>query len=257
MSIEFSSFISQLFANPSLFIITALLINYYVILYTKKKIISLDDVKKHPKQYLAQKKFISKPLIGDDGESYHVCLGSYTVEGKVGKVTVDIEPIEGKGQVKVDGETWSAKSADEAYIPKDTEIIVEKIEGDYFNIVGLPVAEDFKNFEVLSISAPENRNMALFPEKINGYYTRLERPMPVDGRAWLTPGFDVWMSQSPDLKFWGNSDLVLKREEVPFSNTKIGPAAPPVKTDAGWLTLFHAVEHAPGIGKNGWEDKWE
>ena len=46
MSIEFSSFISQLFANPSLFIITALLINYYVILYTKKKIISLDDVKK-------------------------------------------------------------------------------------------------------------------------------------------------------------------------------------------------------------------
>ena len=41
----------------------------------------LKDVKKHPKSYLAQKKFISKPLKIDD-EEYHVCLGSYTVDGK-------------------------------------------------------------------------------------------------------------------------------------------------------------------------------
>ena len=39
-------------------------------------------MKKYPKEYLAQKKFISKPLVGEDGEEYHVCLGSYTVEGK-------------------------------------------------------------------------------------------------------------------------------------------------------------------------------
>ena len=42
----------------------------------------LKDVKHHPKQYLAQKKFISKPLIGEDNEEYHICLGSYTIEGK-------------------------------------------------------------------------------------------------------------------------------------------------------------------------------
>lgn len=40
------------------------------------------DVKKHPKKYLAQKRFHSKPLEGKKGEKYHVCLGSYTVEGK-------------------------------------------------------------------------------------------------------------------------------------------------------------------------------
>lgn len=40
----------------------------------------LKDVKKHPKAYLAQKKFISKPLVIDDKE-FHVCLGSYTVDG--------------------------------------------------------------------------------------------------------------------------------------------------------------------------------
>lgn len=42
----------------------------------------LADVKKNPKKYLAQKKFHSKPLKGRDGEDFHVCLGSYTVDGK-------------------------------------------------------------------------------------------------------------------------------------------------------------------------------
>ena len=44
----------------------------------------LKDVKKHPKEYLAQKKFISKPGIDEDGKEFHVCLGSYTVDGKHG-----------------------------------------------------------------------------------------------------------------------------------------------------------------------------
>ena len=42
----------------------------------------LKDVRRHPKQYLAQKKFISKPLIADNGEKFHVCVGSYTVENE-------------------------------------------------------------------------------------------------------------------------------------------------------------------------------
>ena len=42
----------------------------------------LKDVKKHPKQYLAQKKFISAPLKSEEGNEYHVCLGSYTVNGE-------------------------------------------------------------------------------------------------------------------------------------------------------------------------------
>ncbi len=42
----------------------------------------LKDVKKHPNNYLAQKKFISRPLKGINNEEFHVCLGSYTVDGK-------------------------------------------------------------------------------------------------------------------------------------------------------------------------------
>lgn len=42
----------------------------------------LRDVKWHPKKYLAQKRFQSKPLLGANGEPFHVCLGSYTIDGK-------------------------------------------------------------------------------------------------------------------------------------------------------------------------------
>lgn len=42
----------------------------------------IKEVKKHPKLYLVQKKFISKPIKDDSGNEYHVCLGSYTVDGE-------------------------------------------------------------------------------------------------------------------------------------------------------------------------------
>ena len=46
-------------------------------------------------------------------------------------------------------------------------------------------------------------------------------------------------------------------EDVPWANDKIGPTASPIKTEKGWLTLFHAVDRDDeGRGKNGWEKKW-
>lgn len=121
---------------------------------------------------------------------------------------------------------------------------------------GIARTEDFARFEVLSLSAPDNRNLALFPETIGGRYVRLERPMPVYSRG-LGDRFDIWLSDSPDLKYWGNSHCVLGVEHVPFANDKIGPAAPPIKTERGWLTLFHAVDRDPQRGKNGWEERWQ
>lgn len=119
---------------------------------------------------------------------------------------------------------------------------------------GIGVTEDFEKLEVISMTVPDNRNMVLFPEKINGLYTRLERPMPVYSRG--KDRFDTWLSMSPDLRYWGDSKLVLAVEDVPFANDKTGPAAPPVKTKHGWLTTFHAVDIDPNRGKNGWEDFW-
>ena len=100
--------------------------------------------------------------------------------------------------------------------------------------------------------------MVLFPELINGHYYRLERPMPTYGSAWLNPPptDDIWISNSPNMVHWGNTKKLLSTKEIPFANLKCGPASPPIKTEKGWLTLFHAVDDDPSRGKNGWEDKW-
>lgn len=121
---------------------------------------------------------------------------------------------------------------------------------------GIAVTDDFERFEVLSMTAPDNRNMVLFPEKISGKYVRLERPFPIYGHG---PGhhFDIWISDSPDMKYWGNTNQLLGAEVVPFCNDKIGPAAPPVKTSKGWLTTFHAVDIDSSRGKHGWEPAWQ
>jgi len=102
---------------------------------------------------------------------------------------------------------------------------------------------------------PDNRNMVLFPEKINNMYVRLERPFPVYSRG--LDRFDIWISDSLDLKYWGNSHLLMGVEDVPFANDKIGPGAPPIKTEKGWLTLTHAVDIDMNRGKNGWEAFWK
>ncbi|MDT8389520.1 MAG: glycoside hydrolase family 130 protein [Lentisphaeria bacterium] len=120
---------------------------------------------------------------------------------------------------------------------------------------GIAVTDDFETWEVLSMTVPDNRNMVLLPEKINGKYVRFERPFPVYGRGG-GEAFDFWMSDSPDLKYWGNSKLVLGAERVPFSNAKIGPGAPPVKTPKGWLTTFHATYKDNALLLDTWEKEW-
>jgi beta-1,4-mannooligosaccharide/beta-1,4-mannosyl-N-acetylglucosamine phosphorylase len=119
----------------------------------------------------------------------------------------------------------------------------------------IAVTEDFEDFEILTMTAPDNRNLVLFPEKFDNMFVRLERPFPAYSRG--KDRFDIWISDSPDLKYWGNSQLLIGVEDVPFANNKIGPGTPPVKTHKGWLTIFHSVDLDPNRGKNGWEETWK
>ena len=95
---------------------------------------------------------------------------------------------------------------------------------------------DFTRFEWLGhVSAPDNRNGVLFPEKIGGLYARLERPNTGGSFG------DMWVSYSPDLIFWGKARCVLRNRDVRWAWTKVGPGAAPIRTPDGWLTIFHGV----------------
>lgn len=52
-----------------------------------------------------------------------------SIIGKEGKVTITIEPIENKGQVKVGGETWSATSKNDTVIQAGTKVLVQDVDG--------------------------------------------------------------------------------------------------------------------------------
>jgi beta-1,4-mannooligosaccharide/beta-1,4-mannosyl-N-acetylglucosamine phosphorylase len=123
---------------------------------------------------------------------------------------------------------------------------------------GIARTADFVEFEVISLSLPDLRNVVLFPEMVDDRFTRLERPFPIYlRRTWgQHDRFDIWISRSADLRCWGESELLLAVEQVPFATEKIGPGPPPVRTDEGWLALFHAVDVAPGRPAAGWEGTW-
>jgi beta-1,4-mannooligosaccharide/beta-1,4-mannosyl-N-acetylglucosamine phosphorylase len=105
---------------------------------------------------------------------------------------------------------------------------------------------DWKSMENIDIiSLPDNRMPCLFPEKIGGVYCRLDRPYRVAPNDFHTDG-NIWLSFSPDLKYWGAHRPLLKPGFSHWSSTKIGPT-PPIRTDAGWLVVIHGViEHCAG-----------
>jgi membrane protein implicated in regulation of membrane protease activity len=74
--------------------------------------------------------FCTKPFVKRfTTNSESIKTNTYSLIGKEGLVISDIDPITGKGQIKVDGETWSAKTNNSQKIPKDTIITVTAIEG--------------------------------------------------------------------------------------------------------------------------------
>ena len=54
---------------------------------------------------------------------------AYSIIGKKGIVISKINNIEGVGQIKIDGDVWSAKSFDDEDIPEDTEVEITEIDG--------------------------------------------------------------------------------------------------------------------------------
>jgi len=119
---------------------------------------------------------------------------------------------------------------------------------------GVAETSDFQSFDWLSVSSPDNRNMVLFPRRIGHKFARLERPLPVYMRP-NPEDFPIWYAESPDLIYWGGNRPVLGVDEVPFANSKIGPAAPPLETPKGWLVTFHAVWRDPSRRLKGWEQR--
>jgi predicted GH43/DUF377 family glycosyl hydrolase len=102
--------------------------------------------------------------------------------------------------------------------------------------VALALTEDFRHFERYGmIMSPEDKDAALLPHRIGGYWAMIHRPVSYFGAH-------MWMSCSPDLRHWGGHRLMLEaRRGGWWDANKIGLSPPPIETSQGWLVIYHGV----------------
>ncbi|UCC99983.1 MAG: glycoside hydrolase family 130 protein [Phycisphaerales bacterium] len=106
----------------------------------------------------------------------------------------------------------------------------------YGHRIALARTDDFERFERIAlVSGPGNKDGVLFPEKLNGAYARLDRPLGNDIGS-------IWVSYSPDLVNWGRSEVVLSPRPRYWDSFRIGASVPPIRTDRGWLEIYHGVK---------------
>lgn len=106
-------------------------------------------------------------------------------------------------------------------------------------LVSLAATHDFRTFHRRGVlMPPEDKDAALFPCRFGDRWALIHRPVS------STPPqrADVWLSWSPDLRHWGDHDVLLRaRDGGWWDAAKIGLNAPPLLTPQGWLLLYHGV----------------
>jgi predicted GH43/DUF377 family glycosyl hydrolase len=90
------------------------------------------------------------------------------------------------------------------------------------------------------IFTTQNKDCAIFDAKIGGQYYALHRPSsPTFG------GHYIWIAESPDLVHWGNHRCIAHSREGMWDAARIGAGAAPIRTQHGWLEIYHGAVDNP------------
>ena len=97
----------------------------------------------------------------------------------------------------------------------------------------LAISDNLIHWQRAGIMLPDenNKDTAIFPEKIGGKYYLLHRREP-----------DIWLATSDDMRHWSNHQVIMKPTGSAWQQAKIGISGTPEKTDQGWLMIYHAVD---------------
>jgi len=127
-------------------------------------------------------------------------------------------------------------------------------------LTALLKTRDFISYENLGVISPansDNKDIVIFPKKINGKYVMLHRPNRWT-KSWISSSFakhvdeglpvpvselpdvpGIWVAWSDDLLHWRDHTLLMKPSHS--DDAKIGPGLPPIETPDGWLIIYHHV----------------
>jgi predicted GH43/DUF377 family glycosyl hydrolase len=138
--------------------------------------------------------------------------------------------------------------------PRITRLVRTSGERYYFTYVAasahgaataLGSTGEFKTFHRHGIIfPPENKDVTLFPEQIDGKFVAFHRPNPA---MHFSPP-EMWLAYSADLIHWGEHQP-FHAGAADWETGKIGAGCPPLHTDEGWLEIYHGtVPSVRGVG---------
>lgn len=112
-------------------------------------------------------------------------------------------------------------------------------------LTGLAMTRDFQTWVRagwLTDPLLDDRDVILFPERINGKFVMMHRPLEWVGPEYGTEHACAWITEMDDLLGYrpGRSRLLIKNK-YPWEQAKLGINIPPIKTPYGWFTIYHAV----------------
>jgi predicted GH43/DUF377 family glycosyl hydrolase len=150
---------------------------------------------------------------------------------------IDVEPSLMASPREYPEEIWGIEDPRITYVPE-----LEQYAIAYTSFarggpgVSLALTRDFRSFERYGVvMPPEDKDAALLPRKIGGFWALIHRPM-------TALGAHMWISYSPDLRHWGHHKIMLEaRRGGWWDANKIGLCSPPIETVRGWLVLYHGV----------------
>ncbi len=102
-------------------------------------------------------------------------------------------------------------------------------------LVSLALTSDFRSFHRIGpIVPPEDKDACLFPRRFKGRYALIHRPV-IRGEA------HIWLAFSPDLRHWGDHQMLLPTRGGQWDCHRVGLGAQPIETPQGWLIIYHGV----------------
>ncbi|MEE9361567.1 MAG: glycoside hydrolase family 130 protein [Cellulophaga sp.] len=140
-----------------------------------------------------------------------------------------------------DANIESAYKYDPRVVFVEDRYYIQWCNGYHGPTIGMGYTFDFKTFyQMENAFLPYNRNGVLFPRKINGKYVLMSRPSDTGHTAFG----EIFISQSPDMRYWGDHRHVMSAtpfEESAWQCMKIGGGPVPIETKDGWLLIYHGV----------------
>jgi predicted GH43/DUF377 family glycosyl hydrolase len=110
--------------------------------------------------------------------------------------------------------------------------------------IALASTRDFTHFNKYGLVGPDlnDKDCALFPETINGKLAMLHR---LDGKIQIAY-FENLEALKSAHGYWEDylkhlEDFEVIKQRFPWETLKIGTGPPPIRTEKGWLVIYHGV----------------